>query len=81
MTGNSESAGINRHVVGDARALQGRKSLPLRGARMLRIRWFDPIAEAPELPDHFRSAPLLRLFGDCWAAFFVTDSLVQDQPD
>jgi hypothetical protein len=39
--------------------LQGRKSLPLRGARVLRIRWFDPIAEASELPDHFRSAPLL----------------------
>src|SRR5205807_5686189 len=25
ITGNSESAGINRHVVGDARALQERK--------------------------------------------------------
>jgi len=25
MTGNPESAGINRHVVGDARALQERK--------------------------------------------------------
>jgi hypothetical protein len=25
MVGNSESAGINRHVVGDARALQERK--------------------------------------------------------
>jgi hypothetical protein len=25
MTGDSESAGINRHVVGDARALQERK--------------------------------------------------------
>jgi hypothetical protein len=60
---------------------QGRKSLPLRGVRVLRIRWFDPVAEASELPDHFRGAPLLRLFGDCWAAFFVTDSLVQDQPD
>ena len=47
----------------------------------LRIRWIDPIAEASELPDHFRSAPLLRLFGDGWASFFVTNSLVQDQPD
>jgi hypothetical protein len=37
------------------------------------------MAEASELPDHFRSAPLLRLFGDGGAAFFVTDSLVQDQ--
>src|SRR6267143_1848040 len=71
VVGNPESAGINRHVVGDERALQGRKSLPLRGARVLRIRWFDPIAEASELPDHFRSAPLLRLFGDGWASFFV----------
>ncbi len=25
LTGNPESAGINRHVVGDARALQERK--------------------------------------------------------
>jgi hypothetical protein len=64
-----------------AHSLQGRKSLALRGARVLRIRWFDPIAEASELPDHFRSAPLLRSFGDGWAPFFVTDSLVQDQPD
>src|SRR6266480_2091856 len=47
----------------------------------LRIRRFDPIAEASELPDHFPSAPLLRLFGDSWASFFVTDSLVQDQPN
>ncbi|MGB2662740.1 MAG: hypothetical protein WAK48_01975, partial [Candidatus Acidiferrum sp.] len=25
----------------------------------LSIRWFDPIAEVSELPDHFPSAPLL----------------------
>src|SRR6266446_9790236 len=30
----------------------------------LRIRWFDPIAEASELPKHLRSAELLRSFGD-----------------
>jgi len=48
---------------------------------VLRIRWFDPIAEASELPEHSGSAPLLRLFGDSWASFFVTDSPVQDQPD
>jgi len=48
---------------------------------VLRIRWFDPIAEASQLPDHSRGAPLLRLFGDVWAPFFVTDSLVQDQPN
>src|SRR5882724_7503928 len=47
----------------------------------LRIRWFDPIAEASELPKHLRSAELLRSFGDRWAPFFVTNSLVQDQPD
>src|SRR5712664_1906030 len=38
----------------------------------LRIRWFDPIAEASELPKHLRSAELLRSFGDRWAPFFVT---------
>src|SRR5467141_3310380 len=47
----------------------------------LRIRWFDPIAEASELSKHLRSAELLRSFGDRWAPFFVTNSLVQDQPD
>jgi hypothetical protein len=47
----------------------------------LRIRRFDPIAEASELPDHSRGALLLGLFGDGWAPFFVTNSLVQDQPD
>src|SRR6266849_6615254 len=47
----------------------------------LRIRWFDPIAESSELPKHLRSAELLRSFGDRWAPFFVTDSLVQDQPN
>ena len=59
---------------------QGRKSLRLCLAG-LKIRWFDPIAEASELPNHLPSAQLLRLFGDRWAPFFVTDSLVQDQPD
>ena len=64
-----------------AHSLQGRKSLPLCCAGVLRIRWIDPIAEASKLPDHFGSAPLLRLFGDGWPSFFVTNSLVQDQPD
>src|ERR1700694_109292 len=62
-------------------SLQGRKSLPLCLARGLRIGWIDPMAEASELPDHSRSALLLRVFGDGWASFFVTDSLVQDQPN
>src|SRR4029077_6304268 len=60
---------------------QGRKSLPLCWAGVLRIRRIDPIAEASKLADHSGSAPLLRLFGDGWTSFFVTDSLVQDQPD
>src|SRR5260370_3127655 len=47
----------------------------------LRIRRFDPIAEASELPEHSRGALLLGLFGDRRAPFFVTHSLVQDQPD
>ena len=47
----------------------------------LRVRWFDPISEASELPNHLPSAQLLRSFGHGWAAFLVTDSLVQDQPD
>jgi hypothetical protein len=33
------------------------------------------------LPDHSRGALLLGLFGDRWAPFFVTKSLVQDQPN
>ena len=60
--------------------LQGRKSLRLCLV-WLRIRWFDPISEASELPNHSPSAQLLRSFGNCWTAFLVTDSLVQDQPD
>src|ERR1700686_682270 len=56
------------------------KSLRL-GLAGLRIRRFDPIAEASELSDHSRGALLLGLFGDGWAPFFVTSSLVQDQPD
>lgn len=47
----------------------------------LRIRRFDPISGASELPDHSRGALLLGLFGDRRAPFFVTNSLVQDQPD
>ena len=58
----------------------GRKSLRWRSA-WLRIRWFDAIAEGSELSDHLPSAQLLRPFGDRRAAFLVTDSLVQDQPD
>jgi hypothetical protein len=60
--------------------LQGRKSLRLCLAG-LKIRWFDLIAEASELPNHLPSAKLLRSFGDRWAPFFVTNSLVQDQPN
>jgi len=59
--------------------LQGRKSLLLWLG--LRSWGFDAITEAPELPNHSPSAQLLGAFGDRWAAFLVTDSLVQDQPD
>jgi hypothetical protein len=65
---------------GGRNKFQARKSLRLC-LPGLRIRWIDPIAEAAELPDHSPPAPLFRLFGDGWAAFFVTGSLVQDQPD
>src|SRR5438552_3751641 len=48
-------------------------SLPRKSLRLclagLRIRWFDLIAEASELPDHSCRAPLFRLFGDGWAPF------------
>ena len=60
--------------------IQDRKSPPL-GLAGLRIRRFDPIAEASKLAKHLPSAELLRSFGDRWAPFFVTDSPVQDQPD
>src|SRR5260370_15298535 len=56
----------------------GRKSLRPCWTGVLGIRWFDPIAEASELSDHSRRAPLLRLFGDGWAPFFIANSLVQD---
>jgi hypothetical protein len=61
-------------------AEQGRKSPSCRIARV-RIFQFNPVAEGSELPDHSRSACLPRLFSDRWAAFFVRDSLMQDQPD
>ena len=59
--------------------LQARKSLPLCLAG-LRVQ-LDPIAEASEVPDHLPSAKLLRSLADRRAPLFVTDSLVQDQPD
>jgi hypothetical protein len=62
-------------------ALQGRKSLRLCWTGVLVVGWFDPVAEASELPDHSRRTLLPGLFGDGWATFFVTDSLAQDQPD
>jgi len=47
----------------------------------LRIGWFYAIAELAQLADYSRSARLPRLFGDGWAPFLVSNSLVQDQPD
>src|SRR6266849_4106177 len=51
------------------------KSPRLCLAELLRIRRFDSIAKASELPNHLPGAELLRSFGDGWAAFFVTNSL------
>ena len=74
-----------RHTVTRAQSELARNNRLEKSLRLclagLRIRRFDPIAEASELPDHLPSAELLRSFGDRWAPFFVTDSLVQDQPD
>ena len=81
MRGRADDAmvDLNGHAAGNG-GYRVEKSLRLCLAG-LRIRRFDPIAEASELPKHLPSAELLRSFGDRWAAFFVTDSLVQDQPD
>ena len=48
--------------------LQGRKSLCFC-LTWWNVRWFDPIAEASELPNHSPSAQLLRSFAHGWAAF------------
>src|SRR2546429_2748737 len=45
----------------------------------LRIRCFDPIAEASQLSDHSRRSLLPRLFGDRGAAFFVTNPLRSEE--
>jgi len=42
---------------------------------------FNSVAEASEFADHFGSAALLRPLAHSWAAFLVTDLLVQNQPD
>jgi len=42
----------------------GRKTPRPCWTGLLWIRRLDPIAEASELPDHSRSAPSLRLFGN-----------------
>jgi hypothetical protein len=47
----------------------------------LRVRRFDPIAEASELPNHSPRALISGSFGDCWAPFVVTGSLMEDQPE
>jgi hypothetical protein len=59
---------------------QARKSLCVSLAR-LGARWFDPIAETSELPNHSPGALSFGLLGDRWAAFLITNPLVQDQPD
>lgn len=37
MTGDPESAGINRHIVGDARALQERSSDPILASSLAQV--------------------------------------------
>ena len=61
--------------------LQGRKSFRMCWTRVFRVGWFDLVAEASKLPDHFGRAPLFRLFSDGWATFFVPDSLMRDRPN
>jgi hypothetical protein len=41
---------------------QGRKSLRMCWTRVLRVGWFDLVAEASKLPDHSRSALLLCIW-------------------
>ena len=60
---------------------QGRKSLLSCLVSGLRSCWVDPVAESSEFANHSCGALLLRPFSDSRAPFFVTDSLVQDQPD
>src|SRR5205814_3247461 len=69
-----------RFCTGQKAKLQGRKSLHWCLA-WLRNRWFDSIPKVSELPDHLPGAQLLRSFAEARAAFFVTCSLMQDQPD
>ena len=64
-----------RKIKSRGSSSQGRKSLRLCLAGLMSRR-FDPVAELSELPNHLPSAPLLRFFGDRWAAFFVTNSLI-----
>jgi hypothetical protein len=47
----------------------------------LKFLWFDPVAKVLELPDHPGSACSLRLLADGGTTFFVTNFLVEDQPD
>ena len=53
VVGNSESAGINRQVVGHARALQVENLPPSCWSP----HGFDAVAKAAEFADHFVSAP------------------------
>src|SRR5207249_8209413 len=78
--GKDTTVGCMRNSGGMLAGTQPRKSLRLCLAG-LRIRCFDPIAEASQLSDHSRRSLLPRLFGDRGAAFFVTNPLMQDQPD
>jgi len=85
LTARQKSAkGVVGHAVGEAiEALQCRKvekqgrKPPLYIASLNAYR-FNSVAEASEFADHFGSAPLLRPLAHSWAAFLVTDLLVQN---
>src|SRR6516164_5753965 len=59
----------------------GRKSLLSCLVSGLRSCCLDPVAESSEFANHSCGALLLRPFSDSRTTFFVTDSLVQDEPD
>ncbi len=60
--------------------LQGRKSLHW-GLALFRSGWFDLISEVSEFAKHLPSAQLLRSLAKPGAAFFISHSFVQNQPD
>jgi hypothetical protein len=68
----------------DIMALTGRAGSKIRAlmrAARRKIGRFDLVAEGSELPNHLGSACLLGFGAHFWAAFFITDIVVQNLPD